>query len=168
MSASQRTVGWSISESYHAWLARFRSSLSAAAKRPNLAWAVRLVLANLQGVELPAGDWTVRLVYSPASMQLGMFSVVDQRRGHTVHAGRLVLARLYRLEYGGSLPGLAKVARNSVAPIILNLFNRGIDLAFAIVMYRLLLPVPMWAFTTSPSCSSSPSIFSLTSGWTCS
>ncbi|MCE2473145.1 MAG: hypothetical protein J4G18_14900, partial [Anaerolineae bacterium] len=36
--------------------------------------AVRLVLANFQGVELPAGDWTVRLVYSPASVQLGMFA----------------------------------------------------------------------------------------------
>ena len=35
---------------------------------------VRLVLANFQGVELPAGDWTIRLVYSPASVQLGMFT----------------------------------------------------------------------------------------------
>ena len=36
--------------------------------------AVRLVLANFQGVDLPAGDWTVRLVYSPESVHVGMFT----------------------------------------------------------------------------------------------
>ena len=34
--------------------------------------------------------------------------------------------------------GVARVARNSLAPIILNLGNRGIDMVFAMVMYRLL------------------------------
>ncbi len=101
---------------------------------------VRLVLANLQGVELPAGDWTVRLVYSPASMQLGMFS-------SSISVAVIVFllgAWFWRVTVGLNTEdssGLAKVARNSIAPIILNLFNRGIDLAFAIVMYRLLLPV---------------------------
>ncbi|MCY3917695.1 MAG: oligosaccharide flippase family protein [Chloroflexi bacterium] len=100
---------------------------------------LRLVLANLQGIELPAGDWTVRLVYSPASMQLGMF---------TSSIGVAVIVFLlgawfWRATVGlntEASSGLAKVARNSAAPIILNLFNRGIDFAFAIVMYRLLLP----------------------------
>ncbi|MBL8145403.1 MAG: flippase, partial [Anaerolineae bacterium] len=36
--------------------------------------------------------------------------------------------------------GLNRVARNSLAPIILNLFNRGIDFAFAFIMLRLLGP----------------------------
>ncbi len=101
--------------------------------------AVRLVLATLQGVELPAGDWTVRLVYSPASMQLGMFA-------SSISAAVILFlmgAWFWRAYIGlntAASSGLARVARNSAAPIILNLFNRGIDLAFAIVMYRLLLP----------------------------
>ncbi len=101
---------------------------------------VRLVLLNLQGVELPAGDWTVRLVYSPASVQLGMFV-------SSISVAFIVFmlgAWLWRATIGlntAASTGLAKVARNSAAPIILNLFNRGIDLAFAIVMYRLLLPL---------------------------
>ena len=101
---------------------------------------VRLVLANLQGIELPAGEWTVRLVYSPASMQLGMFS-------SSISVAVIVFllgAWFWRATVGlntEASSGLAKVARNSAAPIILNLFNRGIDMAFAIVMYRLLLPV---------------------------
>lgn len=102
--------------------------------------AVRLVLANLQGVELPAGAWTVRLVYSPESMQLGMFT-----SSLSVAIILFMLgAWFWRATIGlntESSSGVAKVARNSAAPIILNLFNRGIDLAFAIVMYRLLLPV---------------------------
>ena len=102
--------------------------------------AVRLVLANLQGVELPAGAWTLRLVYSPESMQLGMFT-----SSLSVAIILFMLgAWFWRATIGlntESSSSVAKVARNSAAPIVLNLFNRGIDLAFAIVMYRLLLPV---------------------------
>ena len=102
--------------------------------------AVRLALANFQAVELPAGDWTVRLVYSPASVQLGMFA-------SSISAALIVFllgAWFWRAYIGlnsEASSGLARVARNSIAPIILNLFNRGIDLVFAIVMYRLLLPM---------------------------
>ena len=102
--------------------------------------AVRLVLANFQGVELPAGDWTVRLVYSPASVQLGMFA-------SSISVALIVFllgAWFWRAYIGlntDASSGLARVARNSLAPIILNLFNRGIDMVFAIVMYRLLLPM---------------------------
>ena len=102
--------------------------------------AVRHVLANFQGVELPAGDWTVRLVYSPASVQLGMFT-------SSISVALIVFmlgAWFWRAYIGlntDESSGVARVARNSIAPIILNLFNRGIDFAFAIVMYRLLLPM---------------------------
>ncbi len=102
--------------------------------------AVRLVLANFQGVELPAGDWTVRLVYSPASAQLGMFA-----SSISVALIVFLLGAWFWRAYIGlnteASSGLARVARNSLAPIILNLFNRGIDMVFAIVMYRLLLPM---------------------------
>ena len=101
---------------------------------------VRLVLANLQGVELPPGDWTLRLIYSPASVQLGMFA-------SSIAVALIVFLlggwfwRAYIGLNNAESSGVAKVARNSLAPILLNLFNRGIDFAFAIVMYRLLLPV---------------------------
>ena len=101
---------------------------------------VRLVLANLQGLELPAGDWTVRLVYSPASMQLGMFTSSISAAVILFMLGAWFWRAYIGLNTEAS-SGVARVARNSAAPIILNLFNRGIDLAFAIVMYRLLLPV---------------------------
>jgi O-antigen/teichoic acid export membrane protein len=104
------------------------------------ATAVQLVMANFQGVELPEGNWTVRLVYSPASMQAGLF-------GSVISVAFIVflLGSWFWRSYVGinteDSSGVAKVARNSLAPIILNLFNRGIDFAFAIVMYRMLIPL---------------------------
>ncbi|HLV34499.1 MAG TPA: flippase, partial [Spirillospora sp.] len=48
---------------------------------------------------------------------------------------------LWRLYTGGEQSStIGRVARNSLAPIILNLFNRGIDFAFALVMLRILGP----------------------------
>ena len=127
-----------ISESYSpGWRAFARPWGSGEASEFGL--ATRLVLANFQGVELSAGHWTVRLVYSPASVHLGMFA-------STLCVVLTVL--LFGTWFWRAFIGMntersssvAKVARNSLAPIILNLFNRGIDMAFAIVMYRLLQP----------------------------
>ena len=99
--------------------------------------ALRPALANLQAVELPPGNWTARLVYSPASVQLGLFTSCI-----SVALIIFLLGAWFWRAYIGlnnaESSGLARVARNSIAPIMLNLFNRAIDMAFAIVMYRLL------------------------------
>ncbi len=118
---------------------------------------VARVLENFQGVDvspgviqnlfndlsaehqaaLEAGQVTIRLVYSPSSFQVGLFVsfigavLVIFMLG--VWLWRLFVARQDDNPIG-------RVARNSVAPIILNLFNRGIDFAFAFVMLRILGP----------------------------
>ena len=101
---------------------------------------------NLQLVQLPGvGAWTVRLVYSPQSFQLGMFTSF-------ISAVLIVLALgiwLWQLIMGSGHDAnqTVRVARNSVAPIILNLFNRGIDFMFAVVMLRILGPTDSgWYF----------------------
>ena len=100
---------------------------------------VQRVQGNFQGVFLPeAGQWTVRLVYSPASFQTGAFGTFIS----VVLVIFLVGVWLWRLYVARDeqASGASVVARNSVAPIILNLFNRGIDFAFAFVMLRILGP----------------------------
>ena len=100
---------------------------------------VSLHAGNIQRMELPPGDWTVRLVYSPQSFSVGLF-------GSFMAGALLVLlvgAYLWRLlvnPQASDTGGVRSVARNSVAPIIMNLFNRGIDFAFAFVMLRVLGP----------------------------
>jgi O-antigen/teichoic acid export membrane protein len=100
---------------------------------------VQRVQTNFQGVRLTeSGDWTIRLVYSPSSFQVGLFS--------TFISGILIIFSLgiwlWRLfiTQGRQTSGAAVVARNSLAPIILNLFNRGIDFGFAFIMLRILGP----------------------------
>lgn len=99
-----------------------------------------LVDGNFRGVYIEAaGNWTIRMKYSPDSVRFGAFA--------SFMAGMLIvfMAGVYGWRYiyregaaGGS--DVQRVAKNSFAPIVLNLFNRGIQFAFAIIMARILLP----------------------------
>jgi O-antigen/teichoic acid export membrane protein len=98
---------------------------------PALATALQTAIDN--------GRYTLRLVYSPTTFQVGAF-------GSVISGALLVfllgvwLWRLFIVPTVDEDTDVSRVARNSVAPIILNLFNRGIDFAFAIVMLRILGP----------------------------
>lgn len=94
-------------------------------------------LSNEAQQALAEGRFTVRMVYSPTSVQIGFFGSATSAIVLTL----LVGVWLWTIFVGTNTADssqTAKVARNSVAPIILNLFNRGIDFVFAIVLYRLL------------------------------
>jgi len=100
--------------------------------------AIHLVNGNFRGVRLEPGAWTVRFRYSPASFQVGAFL--------SFLSGMLLLflamlwgwRRVYR--EAGEGESARRIAKNSLAPIVLNLFNRGIDFAFAFIMLRILGP----------------------------
>lgn len=132
--------GWLvISESYKpGWRAFVRPRGSG--EDTEFGLRVHLALANFQAVELPAGDWTVRLIYSPTSFQLGLFGSMMSLAMMAFLLGAWCWREIVGINTAQS-SGFAKVARNSLAPILLNLFNRGIDFVFAIVMYRLLAPL---------------------------
>lgn len=99
---------------------------------------IHRVNGNFRGVRLEPGAWTVRFRYSPASFQVGVFA--------SFLSGMLVLfmlmlwgwRRVYRAEHEAE--SATRIAKNSLAPIVLNLFNRGIDFAFAFIMLRMLGP----------------------------
>lgn len=86
---------------------------------------------------LENGHFTVRLVYSPTSVQVGFFGSAISAIAITLLVGMWLWTIFVGTNTEDSSQ-TAKVARNSVAPIILNLFNRGIDFVFAIVLYRML------------------------------
>lgn len=99
---------------------------------------VHLVNGNFRGVRLPAGAWTVRFRYSPPSFQIGAF--LSFLSGMLI-AFMLMLwlwRRVYRA--GDEADSARRIAKNSLAPIVLNLFNRVIDFAFAFIMLRILGP----------------------------
>lgn len=111
---------------------------------------VALVLENFQGVTLDRAalearfgpdlaegrPLQLRLNFSPANFQIGFFASV-------IGASLIIFLTgfwLWRTLTRRAESDVARVARNSVAPILVNLFNRGIDFAFALVMLRILGP----------------------------
>ncbi len=97
------------------------------------------VNGNFRGVLLAeAGSWQVRFRYSPPSFILG---------GLTSFMGMMILLfasvvwgwrRL--IPRGIELSATRSIAKNSLAPMALNLFNRAIDFVFAAYYLRLLGP----------------------------
>ena len=94
-------------------------------------------ISNEAQTAIEEGRFTVRMVYSPTSVQVGFFGSAISAIVLTLLVG-IWLWTIFVGTNTADSSQTAKVARNSIAPIILNLFNRGIDFVFAIVLYRLL------------------------------
>jgi len=92
---------------------------------------------TFRAVYLPqAGQWTVRFVYSPRSMLLGAYLTFLAGVTLLLLAGWWAWKRYYKGE--GSEVGT--VAKNSAVQVVMSLFNRGIDFAFAMLRLRVLSP----------------------------
>jgi len=108
-------------------------------------YPVEQVYGTLQGVRLAEGSWTVRLVYSPTSFQIGLFGSLI-----SIAVGALMIGMAWWRRMVGSNTAdsstAARIARNSVAPIVINIFNRGIDFAFLLVMLRILAPTDVGTY----------------------
>jgi O-antigen/teichoic acid export membrane protein len=83
-----------------------------------------------------SGQWTVRYVYSPRSLLLGLYTSFLAVVTLMLLSGWWAWGRYYRGE--GSEVGT--VAKNSVIQIIMSLMSRGIDFAFAMLRLRVLSP----------------------------
>ncbi len=98
---------------------------------------------GLMRVTIPPGSWMVRFVYSPQSFFLGaVISFVAGVIGVLLVAwwGWRTLTRRPNSDSSTEASSARTIAKNSLTPIILNLFNRGIDMAFALIMLRILGP----------------------------
>ncbi|MBE2220070.1 MAG: oligosaccharide flippase family protein, partial [Anaerolineae bacterium] len=109
---------------------------------------VVLVNGNFRGILLEeAGDWTVRYKYSPTSFQLGglasFMGLIILIFVGLVWAWRILVHPDVEMTTTRSL------AKNSMAPMALNLFNRGIDFVFAMFYLRLLGPAEAGSFATA-------------------
>ncbi|MCC6455334.1 MAG: oligosaccharide flippase family protein [Caldilineaceae bacterium] len=95
---------------------------------------------SLRAVYLPeAGQWTVRLVYSPMSFKLGLYTSFLAGMTLLLLGLYWLWGRYYRPE---STEGEVRtVAKNSLVPMGLSLINKAIDFAFAMLYVRLLGPV---------------------------
>ncbi|MFW5691319.1 MAG: oligosaccharide flippase family protein [Chloroflexota bacterium] len=96
-------------------------------------------LSDDQALAVADGRYVVRFIYSPTSFQVGAFgSAIGAALA--LFLGGVWLWGVLVGRAGEGSGDASVVARNSIAPIVLNLFNRGIDFAFAFVMLRILGP----------------------------
>jgi len=95
---------------------------------------------NFRAVKLDASErgWTVRFKYSPNSVKFGGFISVIAALTMALAIGMWLWRYFYRESAEDSTA--RRVAKNSIAPMALNLMNRSIDLIFAAFMLRLLGP----------------------------
>jgi O-antigen/teichoic acid export membrane protein len=99
---------------------------------------LHVVDGNFRGVYLERGAWTVRMKYSPDSVKLGGFASFMAGVVLIFVVGVWLWRYVYRESPHDST--MRRVAKNSFAPIVLNLFNRAIMFAFAFIMLRILGP----------------------------
>ncbi len=93
---------------------------------------------NFRAVSLPAGRWTVRFKYTPMSIKLGLFVSFMAGLMLVLLVGYWLWGRFYRKSIEDS--DARRVAKNSLAPILLQLVNKAIETAFAALMLRILAP----------------------------
>ena len=93
---------------------------------------------NFRAVELAPGAWTVRFRYSPLSWKLGVFTTFIAAMVLVLIVG--VYAWRYAYRESAEDSTARRVAKNSFTAIVLNLMTKVLDLAFAMLMARLLGP----------------------------
>lgn len=105
------------------------------------------VNGNFRGVPLEVGAWEIRFRYSPLSFKLG--GLTSFMGGIILLFGLAVWAWRQFYPRQGELTNTRSIARNSLAPMILNLFNRAIDFVFAAFYLRLLGPGDAGSYATA-------------------
>ena len=93
------------------------------------------------------GAWTVRFRYSPDSVKVGGFASFIGGMTMLFLVGLYLWRFFYRESEAEDTA--RRVAKNSVAPMVLNFFNRFIDFAFAALMARILGPSGMGRYFTA-------------------
>jgi O-antigen/teichoic acid export membrane protein len=95
-----------------------------------------------RSVYLPeAGQWTVRFVYSPMSFKLGLYVSFLAAMACLLLLLWWAWGRYYRPV--GAEDEVGTVAKNSLVPMGMNLANKAIDFAFAMLYVRMLGPTDL-------------------------
>jgi O-antigen/teichoic acid export membrane protein len=93
---------------------------------------------NFRAVEIPPGRHIVRFKYSPNPVKYGLYMSFLCAIMVLLAAGAWAWGRFYREPKDEDT--VRRVTKNTVAPIVLSLVNKGIDMVFAMLMLRILGP----------------------------
>ncbi len=93
---------------------------------------------NFRAVQLGPGEHGVRFKYTPMSFKLGLYTSFMAGVVTLLLSAYWLWRRYYRESEEDST--VKRVAKNSLTPMVLSLLNKLIDMAFAMLMLRILTP----------------------------
>ncbi|MBN1260470.1 MAG: oligosaccharide flippase family protein [Anaerolineae bacterium] len=93
---------------------------------------------NFRAVPLQPGSWTVRFRFSPNSLKFGLF--LSFLSGMMIVFSGVIWTWRRSYRERADQTAVQRLAKNSVAPILLTLFNRVLDFGFAALALRILGP----------------------------
>ncbi|GAB4278607.1 MAG: hypothetical protein Kow0080_30330 [Candidatus Promineifilaceae bacterium] len=105
------------------------------------------VNGNFRGVMLEPGHWTIRMRYSPVSFQLG--ALASFMGGIILLFAGVVWGWRRMVNPNAKMTNTRSIAKNSLAPMALNLFNKFIDFGYAAFYLRVLGPADAGSFATA-------------------
>jgi len=108
---------------------------------------IHRVDGTFRGVLVEPGAWIVRFKYSPDSVKVGGFISFIAGMGLLFLTGLYLWRFFYREEDDAST--VKRVAKNSIAPIVLNLFNQLINIVFVALMARIVGPIGTGRYFTA-------------------
>jgi O-antigen/teichoic acid export membrane protein len=147
VSSSVTSPSWLIlNDSYFPGWKAFLRPFGAAEEQEQETAIVR-VNGNFRGVMLEPGHWSVRFRYSPRSFLLG--GLASFMGGIILLFAATVFAWRRLVNPNVSLSSTRSIAKNSLAPVLLNLFNRSIDFVFAAYYLRVLGPAAAGSYATA-------------------
>ena len=91
-----------------------------------------------RAIALEPGEWEVRLRYMPRSLQVGLYTSFLSAVALLLLGATWLWARHRPRE--GTEHTVQRVARNSLTPMALSLVNKLVDMAFAMLLLRILAP----------------------------
>ncbi len=128
-----------VADSYFpGWVAYIRPPDAANPQEEEQALTIYRANGNFRAVQVPAGRHVVRMKYSPDPVKFGLYLSFLAGVVLLLGLGGWAWRRYYR--GGGEDAAVQRVTKNTVAPIGLNLINKGIDMVFAMLMLRILGP----------------------------
>ncbi len=128
--------GWLVlADSYFAGWKAFVRPAGEKTEENELELPIHRANGNFRAVELDPGAHTVRFKYTPNTVKVGLFVSFLGGMAALMLAALWLWLRFYRTGEGQSDAG--RVAKNSFAPIVLQLFNKIIDTAFIALALRI-------------------------------
>ncbi|MHB1355706.1 MAG: oligosaccharide flippase family protein [Anaerolineae bacterium] len=99
---------------------------------------IQRAYGTFRAVEVPAGTWEVRFKYTPDSVKYGLYITFMSAIILLLLIGYWGWRRFFRQPQDDE--AARRVTKNTVAPIVLNVVNKLIDMVFAMLMLRVLGP----------------------------